>query len=123
MTWLPLAFAFAILFLFCAASLPDEVSEERLDLKDYYVSNRKRFWGFSMALHLFNLTSWAIAAVEHGNAAQYLLQSWHPISANFVEASLSLVAMFARRTSIQAIILIAKTLYLLSYFGPMPLGG
>jgi len=122
-TWLPLAFAFSLLFLFCAASLPDEVPKEGLDLKDYYFSNRKRFWGFSIALHLFNLTSWTIAAVEHGNAAQYALQYWHPILGNFVEAALSLVAMFARAVWVQAIVLLAMAAYMISLFGPMTLGG
>jgi hypothetical protein len=122
-TWLPLAFAFSLLFLFCAASLPDEVPKEGLDLKDYYFSNRKRFWGFSIALHLFNLMSWTIAVAEHGNAAQYTLQYWHPILGNFVEAALSLVAMFARAVWVQAIVLLAMAAYMISLFGPMTLGG
>lgn len=120
-TWLPLAFAFAILFLFCAASLPDEVSGGRLDLKDYYFSNRKRIWGFSIALHLLNLTSWTISAVEHGDAVQYLVQNWHPYLGNFVEAGLSLTAMFTRSEWLQAAILLAMAAYMISLFGPMSL--
>jgi hypothetical protein len=120
-TWLPLAFAFAILFLFCAASLPDDVSEDRLDLKDYYFSNRKRIWGFSMAVHLLNLTSWTISAVDHGHAVQYLLQNWHPYFGNLVEAGLSLAAMFTRSEWLQAAILLAMAAYMISLFGPMSL--
>ena len=48
LTWYPLAIAFALLFLMCAAAaLPDDAAEGDVDLARYYIENRKRFWGFS----------------------------------------------------------------------------
>jgi len=44
----------ALLFFLCAASLPDEVPEAGIDLREYYFANRGRFFGFVAAFYLSN---------------------------------------------------------------------
>lgn len=120
LSWLPTAFAFALVFLMCAASLPDEAGEE-VDLKRYYMDNRYRFWGFSAALHALNLCSWTISFFEQGSEPHFLVSHLHPIAGNFVEGALSLSLIFVRATWWQVIGFAAVWAYALSYFGPLPL--
>jgi hypothetical protein len=44
LTFLPGAFTAILLYLVCAATLPDQVPERGLDLKAFYVESRRRFW-------------------------------------------------------------------------------
>jgi hypothetical protein len=122
LTWLSTAAAFALLFLMCAASLPDEV-DEGLDLRHYYFANRKRLWGFSLALHLFGLVSWVVGAIEKQPDAplQYLQQNWLLVIGNAVDAVLSLALMVVRPAWLQAILLSALVLSLLAAVGTMRL--
>jgi hypothetical protein len=71
-TWYPRALAFALLFLMCAAALPDDAAEGDVDLAHYYIENRKRFWGFSTALHALNLLNWLKAFALSGFGLQFL---------------------------------------------------
>ena len=120
-TWLPLALAFALLFLMCAASLPDEAGEG-VDLRRFYIDNRRRFWGFSLALHVLNLGSWAITFLEQGFDAHYMGAHLQPVLGNAVEAALSLSLIFVRTAWWHVLILAALWAYALSYFGPLALG-
>ena len=120
LAWLPTAAAFALLFLMCAASLPDEAGEA-VDLKRYYTDNRGRFWGFSVALHALNLCSWATTFFEHGFETHYMVGHIHPILGNVVEGALSLSMILVRVTWWQVLGVAAMWAYALSYFGPLPL--
>jgi len=120
-TWLPLASAFALLFLMCAASLPDEAGEG-VDLRRFYIDNRRRFWGFSLALHVLNLCSWTITFLEQGFDAHYVHGHLQPVLGNAVEAALSLSLIFVRTAWWHVLILAAIWAYALSYFGPLSLG-
>ena len=120
LSWLPTAFAFALVFLMCAASLPDE-AREGVDLKHYYLENRYRFWGFSAALHALNLCSWAISFFEDRFDVQYMVAHLHPVIGNLVEGTLSLSLIFVRATWWQVLGFVAIWAYALSYFGPLPL--
>ncbi len=120
-TWLPLAAAFALLFLMCAAALPDEVGEAGVDLDRFYIDNRRRFWGFSFALHALNLVSWAVTLTEYGFSAQALQHSLTPILGNTGEAALSLTLIWTRAKWWHALVLAGLWIYALCYFGPMPL--
>jgi hypothetical protein len=120
LSWLPTAVAFALLFLMCAASLPDEAGDG-VDLKRYYMDNRHRFWGFSAALHGLNLCSWTITFFEHGFETHYMVERLHPVLGNTVEAALSLSLIFVRATWWQVVGFAAIWAYALSYFGPLPL--
>jgi hypothetical protein len=120
-TWYPRALAFALLYLMCAASLPDDAAEGPVDLAHYYIENRKRFWGFSAALHALNLLNWIKAFVLSGFALQFLHTSALPMLANSAECFFSLTLMFTRAKWWHALVLAGLWGWSLSFFGPMPL--
>jgi hypothetical protein len=121
LTWYPLAVAFALLFLMCAASLPDDAAEGEIDLAHYYIENRRRFWGFSAALHALNLLSWMVGFAVSGFALQYIPSHAAPILANTGEGLLSLSLVFTRAKWWHALMLLGLWAWSVSYFGPMPL--
>lgn len=47
--FLPVVGLLILLFLATAAALPDEVPAEGLDLKQFYLANRRHFWGLTAA--------------------------------------------------------------------------
>ena len=120
LSWLPTALAFALLFLMCAASLPDE-SGEGVDLKRYYMDNRHRFWGFSAALHGLNLCVWAIGFSERRFNAHYILGHLHPLFRNLIDGGLSLSLIFVRARWWQVLGFAAIWADALLYFGLLPL--
>jgi hypothetical protein len=119
-TWYPGAVAFALLFLMCAASLPDE-AEGPVDLERYYIDNRKRFWGFSAALHALNLARWTKAFALSGFTLKFLHSGNVPILANAAECFFSLTLMFTRTKWWHALVLAGLWAWSLYFFGPMPL--
>jgi len=118
-TWYPRAIAFALLYLMCAASLPDDAGEGNVDLERYYIDNRKRFWGFSAALHALNLANWMKAFALSGFALQFLHSGTVPMLANAGECFLSLTLMFTRARWWHALVLAGLWAWSLSFFGPM----
>jgi hypothetical protein len=120
-TWYPGAVAFALLFLMCAASLPDDAAEGSVDLDRYYIENRKRFWGFSAALHALNLVSWIKAFALSGFALQFLHSGAVPMLANAAECFFSLTLIFTRAKWWHALVLVGLWIWSLYFFGPMPL--
>jgi hypothetical protein len=121
LTWYPLAVAFALLFLLCAASLPDDAAEGHLDLAQYYFDNRKRFWGFSAVLHAFNLVTWTMRFVVFGGTWQFAQANATAMLANVAELALSLTLMFTRVKWWHALVLMGLWIWTISFFGPMPL--
>lgn len=120
-TWYPRAIAFALLYLMCAAALPDDAAEANVDLGRYYIDNRKRFWGFSVALHALNLANWIKAFALSGFALHFLQSGTVPMLANAAEGALSLTLMFTRAKWWHALVLAGLWAWSLSFFGPMPL--
>lgn len=121
LSWYPLAIAFALLFLLCAAALPDDAAEGDLDLATYYIENRKRFWGFSVALHAFNLLTWAMTFAESGATMQFARDHAGAMLLNATELVLSLTLVFTRVKWWHALVLAGLWIFTLSYFGPLPL--
>ncbi|HEX2593572.1 MAG TPA: hypothetical protein VHL34_18880 [Rhizomicrobium sp.] len=120
-TWYANALAFALLFLMCAAALPDDAADGDVDLERFYIDNRKRFWGFSAALHALNLASWLKGFVLAGFALPFLHSSALPMLANTGEGLLSLSLMFTRAKWWHALVLVLLWGWSLYFFGPMPL--
>ena len=121
LTWYTSALAFALLYLMCAASLPDDATEGDVDLDQYYIENRKRFWGFSAALHALNLLSWMKAFALSGFALQFLQSGTVPMIANAAECAVSLSLVFTRAKWWHALVLAGLWAWSLYFFGPMPL--
>lgn len=121
LSYLPRALALGILFLTCAASLPDDVPESGLDLRAYYFANRHRFWGLATGTHVLNLTSWLVGLVQSGFDSGAVSHSFLPMVGNAVEAAISLSLIFVRAAWWHTIGIVAMLAWLLFYFGPMPL--
>jgi hypothetical protein len=121
LTWYPLAIAFALLFLMCAAALPDDAAGGDLDLAQYYMENRKRFWGFSAALHAFNLLSWAIRFAIIGATIQFARDHAGAMLLNATEFVLSLTLVFTPAKWWHVTVLVGLWIFTASYFGLMPL--
>lgn len=51
-----------LVYLLVSAVLPDDISEDGLNLKDYYYGNQKYFWGL---MALLNFVAQSLALVEH----------------------------------------------------------
>jgi len=120
-SWYPRALAFALLFLMCGASLPDDAAEGDVDLARYYIDNRKRFWGFSAALHALNLLNWIKGFVLSGFALDFLHAGAVPMLANSAECFVSLTLMFTRAKWWHALGLTGMWAWSLYFFGPMSL--
>ena len=121
LTWYPLAVAFALLFLMCAAALPDDAADGDVDLVGYYIENRKRFWGFSVALHALNLITWAVSLLLSGATMQFAQDHASAILGNATELGLSLTLMFTRAKWWHALVLASLWIFTIYYFGPMSL--
>ena len=55
--FLPVLYSLLLLFLLAAAALPDEVPDEGIDLRAYYLDNRAYFWGIFALFVLSTLTA------------------------------------------------------------------
>jgi hypothetical protein len=121
LTWLPEAVDFSLLYMMCAASLPDEAGDG-VDLKRYYIENRDRFWGFATALYALNLCTWGVDFWQHGFGTHYVHDHLRPIYGNAFLVTLSLSLVFVRATWWHVVAFALMWLYLLFYFGPMHLG-
>jgi hypothetical protein len=53
--FLPYGISMLLMFLAAAATLPDEVPAEGLDLKAFYFENRRHYWGLVVAYFAFNI--------------------------------------------------------------------
>ncbi|HEY1711154.1 MAG TPA: hypothetical protein VGG10_23005 [Rhizomicrobium sp.] len=121
LAWYPLAMAFALLFLMCAASLPDDAAEGEVDLAHFYIENRRRFWGFSTALHALNLLTWMVAFVQAGFALTFIQSHSTQILANLGVGLFSLTLVFSRAKWWHTLGLLSLWLFTLAYFGPLRL--
>ena len=116
--WLTVAAALFLLYLACAATLPDEVPEHGVDLRVYYFENRTRIWGLFCATFVLYLATWAVGLAQTGfigvlrlNAAVILM--------NVIGLALSIVSLRVRTVWWQAIAVITLAALFLAVYGPM----
>ena len=64
--FLPYAIALLLMFLSAAATLPDEVPAEGIDLKAFYFDNRRHYWGLVAAYFGFNILLNLVSLVRFG---------------------------------------------------------
>ena len=114
------AMALSLLFLACAATLPDEVPGEGLDLKDYYFDNRHRMWGYSAAYYFVSLCIWTAVVVQRGYQSPTLHTDLIFVAANAAAVAMSVTLIVVRNWWLHAIWLVGGLLFLLLLYGPMP---
>jgi hypothetical protein len=64
--FLPFAISLLLMFLSAAATLPDEIPAEGIDLKAFYFDNRRHYWGLVAAYFGFNILLNLISLVRFG---------------------------------------------------------
>jgi len=121
LTFLLTAAALSLLFLACAATLPDEVPEQGFDLRKYYFENQRRFWSLYAATFALNSLTWAIALVQSGFAPQFLRADLPLLVGNLVGVGLGLVSMYVRKPWWHAFAIVASLAFVLLVFAPMQL--
>jgi hypothetical protein len=53
--FLPFAISCVFMYLSAAATLPDEIPAEGIDLRSFYSDNRAHYWGLAVPLFVFNI--------------------------------------------------------------------
>lgn len=118
---LPLSAGFFLLYLACAATLPDDVPERGLDLRAYYFDNRRRIWGLFSATFALYLSTWAIGFAQTGSIVTLQLNAIY-ILMEVVGLVLAIVTLIARAVWWNHIAVIALGILFLLVYGPMLLG-
>jgi len=118
--YLPVAFAFFLLYLACAATLPDDVPERGIDLRAYYFENRMRIWGLFCATFVLNLSTWAIGFAWIGPVERLRLNG-AIILMSTVGLAVGIVSLAVRAVWWHRIAVIALAILFLAVFGPMVL--
>ena len=114
------AISFFLLYLACAATLPDEVPESGVDLRAYYVDNRVRIWGLFCANFALALSTWMLRVGQPGFMA-HLQANAVIILMSVAGLLLSIVSLTVRALWWHRIAVIALAIVFLAAFLPMVL--
>ena len=114
------AISFFLLYLACAATLPDEVPESGLDLRAYYVDNRVRIWGLFCANFGLALSTWTLRFGQPGFIA-HLQANASTILMSVAGLLPSIVSLMIRALWWHRIAVIALAIIFLAVFLPMVL--
>ncbi len=107
----------ALLFFICAASLPDEVPHEGINLRDFYFGNRRRFFGFAAVFYLCNCLQNAAGMVLGGVTAKGLVF----LLSNAVGVLASTSLIYFRAAWWHALVLSISLVAALLLYGPVAL--
>ncbi len=122
LTFLVTAAALSILFLACAATLPDEVPEHGiLDLRAFYFANLRRFWTLYTLTFALNTTTWIVAYVAAGMSPDFLRHEFPVIFGNGMGIVIGLVTLYVRRPWWHAIAIAMSLIFVLLAFGSLSL--
>lgn len=71
--FLPVMFVLVLLTLLAAASLPDKIPDEGLDLANYYMSQRRYQWGLFLMIMAPLGINWLIVLARRGEGFGYVV--------------------------------------------------
>jgi hypothetical protein len=111
-----------LLFLTAAATLPDEVPEEGIDLGAYFDENRSYFWFLYATYITIWIGMWTIVAIAKGEGLDYLLREYY-FDYPWIVGAYAL--MFVRQRWISGVFLLITIGWLLFGYGwwEKPLAG
>jgi hypothetical protein len=118
--FLPFAISLLFLFLSAAATLPDEVPAEGIDLKDFYFENRRHYWGLVAAFFTFNILLNLMSLVRFGPNAVWQ-QNLPRLIGDFVGLGLAAPLIIFRAYWVHAVGIAFALVYLLFFLNSVPL--
>jgi len=108
-----------MLYLACAATLPDDIPEAGIDLKAFYFSTRRQFFGILMATTLLLVCTAVWSMARHGFDPQYM-QLNLPVFIGSLVATATFASLFlVRAVWWHALGIIALTSGVTFLYGPM----
>jgi len=94
-----------LLYLVASAVLPDEVPDDGLDLREFYIENRHHFWGLMASVSLLMLTFTLLRPVFTEASL-----NWVAVLANSVQAAIALSLVVVRHIGYHAVVVVAQAL-------------
>ncbi|MBN2585952.1 MAG: hypothetical protein JXA64_01395 [Candidatus Fermentibacteraceae bacterium] len=94
-----------LLYLVAAATLPDEVPAEGIDLRSFYLENRTQFWGLLSGVYLIMLVFSLLHPAIAGAAI-----FWPPVISNFLMGAVSVSLAFTRRMAYHCTVVVLMVL-------------
>ncbi len=94
-----------LLYLVASAVLPDEVPADGLDLREFYIENRRYFWGLQACVFLLLLVSTLLRSIF-----TELPLNWMVILPNVVMIAFALSLAVVRRIGYHAVIVVVQVL-------------
>ena len=108
-----------LLYLACAATLPDDVPESGIDLKAFYFSKRQQYWSIVGATALLVACASAWAMVRHNFDPQLVRIGAPILVGTLVAAAIAASMIFVRASWWHALGIMAMTSGVILIYGPM----
>lgn len=121
LNFLPGAVAAILLYLVCAAALPDTVPETGIDLKDFYFSSRRQFWILVAAATLLGACVNAWSMVRANFDPQFVRLNAPILLGTLAAASIAFSLVYVRASWWHTLGIIIVTSGVFFLFGPMKL--
>jgi len=119
--FLPFAISLVFMYLSAAATLPDEVPADGLNLRSFYFDNRAHYWGLVVGLFVFNVLLNVIDQFRFGWFAPTWQRDLPQLAGALVAIGVAAPLTFVRNYWWHAIGICTGTLYLLVFAGTMTL--
>ena len=117
--FLPFAISLVLMYLSAAATLPDEVPAEGIDLRIYYFDNRAHYWGLVTGLFAFNVLLNVIDQSRFGWFGPTWQRDLPQLAGDMVAIGIAGPLIFVRNYWWHAIGISVGTLYLVVFAGTM----
>ena len=120
-TFLPGAATLILMYLACAATLPDEIPETGIDLKEFYFSRRQQYWSIvgSTTLLVACTSAWSMA--RHNFDPQQIHLGAPILIGSLFAASIAGSMIYVRASWWHAVGIIAMTSGVIFLYGPLKL--
>jgi hypothetical protein len=117
--FLPVAATSILLYLLCAATLPDTVPDAGIDLKEFYFSSRRQFWSLVVVFSLVRsgVTAWLI--VRHNFDPDFVRPNAPFLIGTMAAAAIAVSMLFVQRPWWHALGIATGSVATLLLFGPM----
>jgi hypothetical protein len=119
LAFLPGALASILLYLVCAATLPDEIPETGIDLRKFYFASARQFWSLAVALVLLRSGLVVLDILRTNFASQSMQRDIPSLLFLLAVATLAGSMIYIRAYWWHAVGIIAMTAMTVLYFGLM----